>query len=116
MLSTYEANTAHSHVDALASMKREHPTAARVELISQYDFSGIGVITYTFRITPRRVVEVASDARKPVFKGGYPTRYQPKCGECMTALSIIDYDEASDHANTERDEVQEAYQHLESHS
>ena len=40
---------------------------------------------------------------------------RPACMECMTALSIIDYDEASDHANEDRDEVQAAYAHVEGH-
>ena len=52
--------------------------------------------------------DVASDARKPAVR-------QPKCGECMTAYDIIAFDEESDYANSDRDEVQEAYAHIEGH-
>lgn len=63
-------------------------------------------------------VQVTSDASN--LKRLVPVRrranqQQAACTECMTALSIIDYDEASDHANEDRDEVQAAYAHVEGH-
>ena len=60
MLSTpvHESVTAYNHVDAAAQLHRTFKGCA-VKLLSQYDYSGLGVITYTFLVW-----KVASDARK----------------------------------------------------
>lgn len=61
--------------------------------------------------------KVTSDASEPnIFPSAqWVERKQPKCGECMTAYDIIAFDEESDYANSDRDEVQEAYAHIEGH-
>ncbi len=51
-----ESVTAHNHVDAASHLHRKYKGCA-VKLQSQYDFSGLGVITYTFKVW------VPSDAR-----------------------------------------------------
>ena len=45
----HESVTAYNHVDAAAQLHRKHEGCA-VKLISQYDYSGLGVITYTFMV------------------------------------------------------------------
>ena len=63
-----ESVTANNHVDAASHLHRKYKGCS-VKLQSQYDFSGLGVITYTFLVWK---VKVASDASQPIFKGGYP--------------------------------------------
>ncbi len=63
-----ESVTAYNHVDAAAQLHRKYKGCA-VRLESQYDFSGLGVITYTFMVW----TVVTSDASNPQFKGGYPS-------------------------------------------
>ena len=54
-----ESVTAHNHVDAASHLHRKYKGCA-VKLVSQYDYSGLGVITYTFMVW---TVKVTSDAR-----------------------------------------------------